>query len=370
MKILQVNKLYYPWIGGVEKIVQQIAEGLNKKNNLEIEVLCCSSKGKRKVEKINEVKVWQSKSLGIIFSMPLSLDFFRLFRKLSKKVDLIDLHFPFPLADLAIFLFKPKTPIIIHYHCDIVKQKFFAFLLKPIIFQTLKKAKKIIVSNPNLIKNSPYLKRFQNKCQIISFGVDLNKFQKTTEQEIEIQKIKEKYGNFVLFVGRLIYYKGVKYLIEAMKDIKMNLVIIGCGPLEKSYKLQAISYKLQNRVFFLPEQKDKDLINFYHACEVFVLPSVFKSEAFGIVLIEAMACAKPVISTELGTGTSWNNQNGITGFIVPPRNSQALSLAIQKIINNKKLAQEMGQAAQERVLKCFTLEKMVEKTKGIYFKLT
>lgn len=374
MKILQINKLYYPHIGGIEKIVQQITEGLNKKNNLDIEVLCCQSNGERKVEKINKIKIWRAASFGIFFSMPLSLDFFKLFKNLFKKADLIDLHHPFPLADLAIFLFKPKTNLIIHYHSDIIKQKIFAFLLKPFIFYSLKKAKKIVVSNPNLIKNSPYLKKFQNKCQVIPFGVDLEKFKKTPIQELEIQKIKEKYGNFVLFVGRLIYYKGVEYLIKAMKDVKANLVIIGQGPRENmlkaiSQKLTAFwvkSEKLKVKTFFIPKLNEKDLINFFHACQLFVLPSVFKSEAFGIVLIEAMICGKPIISTELRTGTSWVNQNNKTGFVVKPKNSQELFLTIQKIITDKKLTKIMGKNAFERAIEVFNLDKMLKSTKKIY----
>ncbi|MFH1677737.1 MAG: glycosyltransferase [Patescibacteria group bacterium] len=366
MKILQINKLYSPWIGGIETIVQQIAEGLNKKNNLDIEVLCCQPKGKRKIEEINNVKIWRAASFGIFFSMPLSMDFLKLFKILIKKADLIDLHHPFPLADLAIFLFRPKVNLIVHYHSDIVKQKFLAFLLKFFILHSLKKAKKIIVSNPNLIKSSILLKQFKEKCVVIPFGVDLNKFEITPEKEKKIQEIKNKYGKFILFVGRLTYYKGVEYLIKAMKDVNVTLVIIGQGPLKKNYKLRIRNYELEKKIFILPKQNEKDLINFFHACELFVLPSVFKTEAFGLVLIEAMACGKPIISTELGTGTSWVNQNKETGFVVQPKNSQELSLAIQKIINNKKLSQEIGKNAYEKAIAVFNLNRMLVSTKNLY----
>ncbi|MBU0647081.1 glycosyltransferase [Patescibacteria group bacterium] len=366
MRILQVNKLYPPWIGGIEKVVQQISEGLNKKDNLDIEVLCCQAKGKKKIEEINKVKIWRAASFGIFFSMPLSLDFFKLFKNLIKKADLIDLHLPFPLANLAFFLFRPKTSLIIHYHSDIVKQKFFAFLLRPIVLHTLKSAKKIIVSNPNLIKNSVLLKQFEEKCVVIPFGVDSNKFQITSEQEKKIQDIKNKYGKFILFVGRLIYYKGVKYLIKAIKNMDANLVIIGQGPLASKLKVKSQKLKVESKIFFTSKLEEGNLINFFHACELFVLPSIYQTEAFGIVLIEAMACGKPIISTELGTGTSWVNQNGITGFVVQPKNSHELSSAIQKIINNKKLAEIMGKNAHERANEVFNLNKMLESTKKLY----
>ena len=364
MKILQVNKLYYPWIGGVEKVVQEIAEGLNGKENLEIEILVCNPRGKRVVEEINGVKVYRAGSFGIFWGLPVSFDFFKLFKKLIKEADIIDFHHPFPLANLAIFLFKPKAKLIVHYHSDIVRQKIFNLLIKPFINHTLNKAKKIIVSNPNLVKNSPYLQKFKEKCEVIPFGVDLSKFENFNEGEV--QKIREKYGDFVLFVGRLNYYKGLEYLIEAMKNIEVNLVIIGQGSEKKNLEIKIKNLKLENKIFFLPFQPENELVNYYRTCSVFVLPSIFKSEAFGLVLIEAMACGKPVISTELGTGTSFSNQDGITGFVVPPKNSQALAQAIKKILENKKMAQELGQNASKRVSEELSLEKMLEKISRVY----
>ena len=364
MKILQVNKLYSPWVGGVEKVVQQISEGLNGKDNFEIEVLCCQPKGERKIEEINGVKVYKASSFGIFWGLPISFDFFRLFKKIGNEADIIDFHHPFPLGDLAIFLLRPRARLVVHYHSDIVRQKVFDFLIGPFILNTLKKAEKILVSSPNLIKNSAYLKKFHQKCEVIPFGVDLVKF--ATFDEKEIQKIKQKYRDFILFVGRLNYYKGLEYLIEAMKENDANLVIIGQGPEEKSLKIKVERLKLGNRVFFLPFQDEATLINFYKGANLFVLPSIFKSEAFGLVLIEAMACGKPVISTELGTGTSFSNQDGITGFVVPPKNSQALAQAIKKILENKKMAQELGQNASKRVSEELSLEKMLEKISRVY----
>jgi len=364
MKILQINKLYFPWVGGVEKVVQQIAEGLDKKNDFEIEVLCCDHKKKGKEEIINGVKVHRASSLGIFWGLPISFGFFRLFKKLSKEVDIIDFHQPFPLGDLAIFLFKPKAKLVVHYHSDIVRQRVFNFLVRPLINHTLKKAKKIIVSNPNLVKNSPYLQKFQEKCEVIPFGVDLAKFEKFDEREVE--NLKKKYNNFVLFVGRLNYYKGVRYLVDAMKRVETNLVIIGDGPQKNFLEKKIKKLGIEEKVFFLPFMERKELINFYKSCKVFVLPSIFKSEAFGLVLIEAMAAGKPVISTELGTGTSFVNQDGVTGFVVSPKDNKSLVSALKKIIENKNLTQEFGQNAQKRVRKEFSLEKMLKRTEKIY----
>jgi len=364
MKILIVNKLYSPWIGGVEKIVQQIAEGLNGKNELNIEVLCCQPFGRGEFEEVNGVKIYRASSLGMLWGMPLSFDFFKLFKRIFQTVDIIDLHYPFPLATLAYFIFKPKIKLIIHYHSDIVRQKVLEFLIRPIIFYTLKRADKIIVSNQNVLKNSFYLKSFQQKCEIIPFGVDLDNFRRRARKEIK--KIREKYGKFILFVGRLSYYKGVEYLIDAMKDIESKLVIIGDGPTKKRLELKIKNLKIENKIYFLSAQEEKDLINYYRACEVLVLPSIFKSEAFGLVLIEVMACGKPVISTELGTGTSFVNKDGITGFVVSPRDSRSLSNAIRKIITNDKMTKKFGENALNRAKEEFSLDKMLKKTIFVY----
>jgi len=369
----------------IKRIVYDFAQDNNPRESalnpresaLTVEVLCCQPKGKGEREIINGVKVHRASSFGIFWGMPISFDFFRLFKKLTyprksasypresvSKVDIIDFHHPFPLGDLAIFLFRPKAKLIVHYHSDIVRQRILEFFFKFFILHTLKKAEKIIVSNPNLIKSSPYLQKFKEKCEVIPFGINLKKFENFDEKEVE--RLKKKYGDFVLFVGRLNYYKGVHYLIEAMKDAKANLVIIGEGPEKSNFISQISKLKLENKIFLLPFQPEEELVNYYHACDVFVLPSIFKSEAFGLVLIEAMVCGKPVISTELGTGTSFVNQDGITGFVVPPRDSKALAETINKILSDKELAQKFGKNAENIVIENFSLQKMIEKTKSIY----
>ena len=357
---IQIRRIVYDLI----RNSNQRKSAFNQRKSASVEVLCCQPKGKGNAEEINGVKIYKAGSFGIFWGLPVSFDFFKLFKKLMKEADIIDFHHPFPLANLAIFLFKPKAKLIVHYHSDIVRQKIFNLLIKPFINHTLNKAKKIIVSNPNLVKNSPYLQKFKEKCEVIPFGVDLSKFENFNEGEV--QKIREKYGDFVLFVGRLNYYKGLEYLIEAMKNIEANLVIIGQGSEKKNLEIKIKNLKLENKIFFLPFQPENELVNYYRTCSVFVLPSIFKSEAFGLVLIEAMACGKPVISTELGTGTSFSNQDGITGFVVPPKNSQALAQAIKKILENKKMAQELGQNASKRVSEELSLEKMLEKISRVY----
>jgi rhamnosyl/mannosyltransferase len=169
-----------------------------------------------------------------------------------------------------------------------------------------------------------------------------------------------------LFVGRLSYYKGVKYLIETIKNVKVNLVIIGEGKEDSNLKTLVKELKIENRVFFLPAQERKKLINFYQAAKVFVLPSIYKSEAFGLVLLEAMACGTPVISTELGTGTSFVNKNEVSGLVVAPRELDVLSEAINRLISNEQLRIILGQQARQRVEENFLLSFMLLEHRKLY----
>jgi len=359
MKILQVNKLYYPWIGGVETIVQEITEWLNGKDNFEINVLVCNDKFKREVEEINGIKVYRAASLGIFLGMPISFDFFFLYRKIFKNYDLIFLHYPFPLGFVAYFLFSRNKDLVIWYHSDIVRQKILEIFFKHFHLFAFKKAKKIFVSNPNLIESSNYLKKFKEKCVVIPFGIDLEKFKLTEEIKKESEEIRKKYKlPIILSVGRYVYYKGFEYLIEAAKDVEARFLIIGEGPLKEKYKKMIKKLKLEDKVFLIPPVKN--LVPYYYSCDVFVLPSIAKSEAFGIVLLEAMACRKPVISTELGTGTSFVNQDGITGFVIVPKDSKVLSEKINEILKDEDLKEKFSQNSFQRAIE-FSKEKFIEK---------
>ncbi|MGB9735785.1 MAG: glycosyltransferase [bacterium] len=367
MKILQINKLYYPSIGGIETIVKQIAEGINNVDDVKIDVLACNDTGKTTHTDINGVPVTKASSIGVFFSMPVSFSFFLILRNIYKKYDIIHVHLPFPLAELGLWLIKPKQKIIVTYHSDIIRQRFLSFALRRFNRWLLSRANRIVVSNPNIVETSPVLKDFKTKCTVIPFGVDTKKFNPDNGSKQKIGQIRTTYGEkIVLFVGRLVYYKGIEFLIDAMKNIDATLLVIGEGVLKKSLMDRIQKLGLAKRVSFLPHQTQDELVNFYLASTVLVLPSIYRSEAFGIVLLEAMACGLPVISTELGTGTSYVNQNGVTGYVVPPGNSDAINMALKKLLSDKELCVQMGNAALKRIRTLFTLTNMLDNYKRLY----
>ena len=357
MRILEINKLYYPHIGGVETVVKQLAEGLPSAG-IQVDVLVCAEKGKGSVEEINGSRIYRAASFGRFLSLPLSLQFFVWFYRLQKQYDAILIHEPFPLADLAIYLLSKKTKVYIWYHSDIVRQKFLATMLRPFLKLSLHRADKIFVASQSLIKNSSLLKDVSEHCVMIPFGIDLEKYKNSPEINKATTVIKEKYGRFILAVGRLVYYKGFDYLLEALVKTEATLMVIGTGPGREELLKRAKALNLEKKLIVL--NPTDDLRPYYAACDFFVFPSIENSEAFGVVQIEAMAFSKAVINTSLATGVPEVSLNEISGLTVPPKNSDALAVAINKLWKDEDLCKKYGKAAYERVQKYYDEKKFIK----------
>ncbi len=364
MKILQFGKFFPPDVGGIENVIYEITEGLSQKINCD--VLCSNSKNKTVIEKKDKYTVIRTASLGKIFSTSISPAIICWLKKICNNYDLIHIHLPDPMASLAYFVARPKTKLVIHWHSDIIKQKRLLFFYEPLQNWLLKKADKIIATSPNYIEGSKYLKKYKEKCVMIPLGLNPNKFKINENKEKEIKNLyKDKPIIFTL--GRLVYYKGFNYLIEAMKNIDAYLLLGGEGPLKEKLQKKIEDLNLREKVFLLGKIKDEELSSYYRCCDVFCLPSVSKTEAFGIVQMEAMYFKKPIISTNIkGSGISWVNQNNITGLIVQPKDSIALAEAINKILNNKDLREKFGENGRKRFEKEFNITTISQKILNLY----
>jgi rhamnosyl/mannosyltransferase len=363
IKIVQITKLYYPWIGGVEKVVRDIAEGLNDKVNME--VVACQPKGWGSRQLINGVKVTKTSSIGIYWGMPVSFTFPFVLAWKSRKADILHFHFPFPLADLSYLLMGSKQKkVVVTYHSDIVRQKKSMGIYMPFLNRLLKRADKILPTSPNLMESSVYLAPFKNKCTVVPLSIDLKEFSHPVENKFALEVSADE--KIVLFVGRLNYYKGLEYLIEAMQDIEARLLIVGEGELREVLEEKAKSLGVRQKIVLLGKVSDEKKKYCYHVCDLFVLPSVEPSEAFGIVQMEAMAYGKPVVNTNLPTGVPYVSVDGETGITVPPRDAKALAEAINRILNDKELAAKFSDNALKRVREKFSREKMLESIYSIY----
>lgn len=361
MKILHVYKDYFPVVGGIENHIKLLAEAQAARGH-NVSVLVTSRDHHTHVENLNGVRVVFASRLATISSAPISLALFDLIR--HGTPDVTHLHFPYPLGEIANHFFSRARKTIITYHSDIIRQKFLRVLYAPWMERVLARANHIIATSPNYIASSPVLARYKNKCVVVPLGIDPTPFATSPSDSLSCE---ERDGVRLLFVGHLRYYKGVNYLIEAMPEIpRAHLTIVGAGPMERAWRELARSIDVENRVRFAGEVSDAELLDYYAASDIFVLPASERSEAFGAVQLEAMAAGKPVVCTELGTGTSFVNVNDETGFVVPARDSRALARAINRLIDDPALRARMGQAGCARVQQEFTLDKMVERVMRVY----
>lgn len=397
MQILHIYKDYYPVVGGIENHVRLLAEG-QAQRGLDVTVLVTSLSARTTVTHMCGVRVVRAGRLAHVASTPLSLAFFAQLRRLC--ADVVHLHFPYPPGELANLLFRPGRRTVITYHSDIIRQQGVLRLYQPLLRQVLRRADRIIATSPQYIESSPYLREVADNCAIVPLGIDPTPFLQINNQAETIrarflpnsnrgrspigQAVGAVAGSTVsptsaanaepaiesdallLFVGRLRYYKGLEYLLKAMHHIAAILLVIGDGPMAAEWRSLVRNRGLQEQVHFLGEVTDDELPAFYQAADVFVLPASHRSEAFGVVQLEAMAAGKPVVSTDLGTGTSFVNQDGVTGFVVPPRDAHALARAVNRLLANPGLRRSMGERGRKRVLDDFTVDRMVERVIDVY----
>jgi glycosyltransferase involved in cell wall biosynthesis len=367
VKVLQIYKDYFPPVrGGIEGHINLLANGLKEKG-VHVEVLVSNTSSRLEKEIIDGIPVTKVPQIGRYASASLNMNFSYWINKLGKQSDILHFHFPNPTAEISYLISGLNKNIIVTYHSDIIRQARLLKLYSPFLKQFLKKTDDIIITSPNYLETSPYLASFKSKCTLVPFGINLSEFNSHILNKKDVQSIRSQHGkSIILFIGRFRYYKGLHVLIESMKEIAGKLLLIGAGPLETKLKKQVDKLSLNNRISFLGELTDSEKINYLHACDVFVLPSIHRSEAFGIVQLEAMACSKPVVCTELGTGTSFVNQHKKTGLVVKPKDPASLSQAINHILNNPDVKERYGKAGYERVSHYFSQERMVNEVLSIY----
>ncbi|HET8685809.1 MAG TPA: glycosyltransferase family 4 protein, partial [Methanosarcina sp.] len=357
MRVLHIYKTYYPeTYGGVENVILQVAEGA-RKYGVECKVLTVSQSANPEIIKIHNHEVVRAKTNFRLSSAALSFDFFRKFTQLSEEADLLHYHFPWPLMDMAHLGLRIKKPSVVSYHLDITKQKFLLPFYRPLQNAFLSSVDRITVSSENYMRHSPVLMHFRDKVNVIPLGIDPSSYPKPDSQRIEKWR-KQLPARFFLFVGVFRYYKGLHYLLEAAKQVDCPLVLVGAGPEEETLKTYARENNLQH-VHFLGSLDDADKMALLELCSAFVFPSHLRSESFGISLLEASMHAKPMISCEMGSGTTFVNLHGQTGLAVPPADPNALAGAMRLLWDDPALAEHYGKNALERFMKLFLGETMV-----------
>ena len=316
-----------------------------------------------KVE-IDGYRIHRVRSNIQIASTNLSLLAIQRFAALIKMADVIHYHFPWPLMDVAHFAARVKIPTVLTYHSDIVRQNILKKLYKPLQCRFFESISCIVATSPNYVTSSSVLAKYANKIRVIPIGLD-----KATYSEPSLDKLtywRERFGpKFFLFVGAFRYYKGLNILLEAAQGIEYPIVIVGSGPIERELKTSVSQLGLSN-VHFLGSLSDEDRDALLILCLGIVFPSNLRSEAFGISLLEGAMYGKPMISSEIGTGTSFINIDGETGLVVPPDDSVSLRRAMKYLWEHPIIAAVMGRAAEKRYWKLFTANQMAQSYIDLY----
>jgi rhamnosyl/mannosyltransferase len=237
----------------------------------------------------------------------------------------------------------------------------------PILNRVFNRASRVIAAAEENIASSPVLTRYKDRCTVIPYGIDLPAFELTDTERIVVEQRRAVAGEgTVLFVGVLRPYKGVDVLLRAMARVKAKLVVVGRGPNRLELSGLAARLGISNRVSFLGEVSESERRILLHSCDVFVLPSIDNREAFGIAQLEAMACGRPVIASDLPTGVRFVNKNQMTGLLVPPGDSDALAAALQRLLGDERLRQTLGNAAKRRAELEFSADRMVRRVQQVY----
>ena len=359
IRVLHVGKFYPPFRGGMESHLQVLSESLQRSLDLRVVVSSPTRSGAR--ETINGVDVTRLGTSVRIAGASISRGMARCIA--ASGADIVHLHLPNPTAILAYLASGRTGPLVATYHSDIVRQAVLGAGFAPFLHRFLAQCSAIIVASPNYLESSTILRRHWSRCHVIPFGIDLTPYAQS--DPAATKQIRDRYGpRIVLGVGRLVGYKGFEYLLNAMPAVHCRLLLVGTGPLRDALEAQAVRLGVSERVTFLGDVDD--VTPYHHAADVFVLPSVTRAEAFGLVQLEAMAAGKPVVNTAIESGVPFVSRHGETGLTVPPRDAAALASAINRLLDDTALRTSLGAGARRRVSEQFSAGTMVRRTLELY----
>lgn len=371
MRIVHAAKYYPPVPGGMETVIADLCTGTAQ--DWDVRVVAAHDAGETVRERIGEVSVVRAARRSVVASVPICPSYPRYLW--SEASDCAVLHEPNPIAGVSVFLRSPAPRLIIWHHSDLLRPAWAPHTYGLVQRALYRRADCVIVSSPNLAASSP-LVRQARRVAVVPFGIDLDRFDDVANGE-RAAAFRQAFtsdgqrtaagvtGPVILFVGRLVYYKGLAILIDAMRECEGTLLVAGDGPLESDLRQRVAERGLQDRVRFLGRVSDDDLPACYRAADMFVLPSTEFTETFGVVQVEAMAAGLPVISTRLSTGVPWVNQHEESGLTVPPGDVDALASAIRRLSADAGERERLSRGAVARARALFGKARMVALFKDV-----
>ena len=364
LRVLHFYRTSFPdTMGGIEQFINQIARGCAK-SGLEIDVLSLSNHKDLRVIEIDGYRVHRARLDFEIASTGFSISAFWRFFQLAKQADIIHYHYPWPFMDVVHFVTRVCKPTVVTYHSDIIRQVVLLKIYRPLKDKFLSSVSRIVATSPNYMASSDVLEKYSDKVTQITYGLDKAAYPQPDDDRLAFWR--ERVGDkFFLFIGVLRYYKGLHILLEAAEGIDYPIVIVGAGPIEQELHEQALILGLRN-IHFLGYQTDADKVALLTLSYAVIFPSHLRSEAFGMSLLEGAMYGKPLISSEIGTGTTYINVADETGLVIPPSDPDALRQAMIYLWEHPAQAAEMGKCAERRYWQLFSAEQMVQSYVELY----
>jgi len=359
MRVLHVGKYFPPVPGGLETLLKRLLDATATR--VENVVVVANAADADRIDRYDGYEVHRLARKGEFLLNPVVPGLPRFLRRaLADRVDIVALHFPNLMAMVAYLIARPfrgPEKLVVFYHSEVVFARFPWNVMGKMYYMferlLLERADRIVVASPNMAAISPQLPRYRDKISLVHYALEEGWTDLTAEQRERSESLRHEHGDRVaLFVGRLVPYKGVDVLLSAARDIRGKIVIVGDGPLTEGLRLRVRREGLEGNVAFAGNVAD--LKPHFHACDLFVLPSVSHLEAFGIVQMEAMAFGKPSVSSDLPTGVTYINLPGRTGLSFPVGDAAALASAVNRLLDDGGLRRRLGEQARERVLSDFS----------------
>ena len=356
LRVLQVYRTYFPDPpGGVAEAIRQIANSTSS-FGVHTKVFALSPTPRPSVITRPEGEVLRARSWVAPASCDLGgLAAFKRFSEACSQSDIINYQFPWPFEDVLHAIVRPPIPAVLTYQSDVIRQKYLGAMYAPLMWRTFKSMRFIVAASPAYARTSPVLSHpsICGKVRVIPNGVVEESYSKEADRAVFDRIRVEPTEAYFLFIGVLRYYKGLHTLVQAANRVNAKIVIAGSGPEGRNLKQLASQLGTKN-IVFAGQVSEAEKVALLQSCYALVLPSHLRSEAFGMVLVEAAMFGKPMISCEIGTGTSYVNSHEESGIVVPPERPDLLAQAMTQLSNDTALAESMGLEARARYERLFS----------------
>lgn len=368
MRVLQISKFYPPVMGGIETVACELTEGLNR-CGIVTDVLCSHQRLWNTQDKATSgYSICRSGSLGILSSTSISPIMPWHLMRLSKDREIIHLHMPDPMAAMAVWLAQPPGRLVVHWHSDVIRQRWALKLYMPLQEWILRRADMVIATSHAYLDESFPLQPWRHKVSVVPIGITDRAGGANSAKVASYRQLADG-RRIVLALGRMTYYKGFDVLIDATSYLPEDcaVFIAGSGELLNEYREQVRQRGLNNKIIMLGHIHDDDLLSLIDVCDIFCMPSIVRAEAYGVAMLEAMLMGKPIVATDIsGSGVPWVNVHGLTGLNVPVCNPKALADGLNIILADDELRNRFGSAARQRYLKEFNVDLMIQRIINLY----